>query len=137
MQSALETEIKMGLRYVVVDFDHTICATQGLFDLGEPMPGAMVALQTIKDMGLGIIVQSCRTSPGLSHSKTMEERLQQRDIMTNWMLSFNIPFDEIDDGSNGKRFGLCYIDDRGVPFQGDWSLVLQQVKTFKERASGG
>lgn len=136
MQSALEKEIKGGLSYVVVDFDHTISDTVGLFEMGDPMPGAEEALFAIKDMGLGIIIQSCRTSPALSHSKTIAERHEQLVLMTDFMRKNSLPFDEIDDGSNGKRFGLCYIDDRGISFQGDWSLVLQRVKHFKERAIG-
>lgn len=132
MQSDLEREIQQRMRDVLVDFDHTICQTSGLFNLGPPMPGVRAALQDIRDMGLRIVVWSSRFAP--SPNKPTADRLEQVDIVHRYMVKHKLPFDEIDDGMTGKRFGLCGIDDRGIAFRGSWGHAVKQVREFKEEA---
>ena len=111
---------------IVVDFDGTL-AQWAYPDMGEPMPGAKEALEYLRRQGYRIVINTCRMSPEIN---TIVERVNTRHAIRIWMLKNDMPYDEIDDGCNGKRLGAVYIDDQAVAFRGDWVLACKQAEVL-------
>jgi hypothetical protein len=83
-------------------------------------------------MGLHIVIYTCRMSPDF---RTVSERGAMLHEIEAWMDKHDMPYDEIDLGSSGKRLGMAYVDDRGVAAGRDipWEDVLDRVRTIKRR----
>jgi len=70
------------------------------------------------------VVWSSRMSP---QHHTAPERAKIVGAIHDYMKFWKLPFDEIDDGSNGKRLALAYIDDRNCPYAGNWHETLNHL----------
>lgn len=123
-------QIDRDMNTVLVDFDHTICDTEGLFKMRDPIPGAREALQALKDMGLRVVIWSCRTTP--SEFKPWSTCIDAYNEIMAWMDEHDLPFDMIYLVRSGKPGALCTIDNRNIAFRGQWDGIVEQVKEFKD-----
>ena len=112
-----------GEKTVVVDFDGTICEDGKFPGFGKPMPGAKEALTRLRDAGLEVVILSCRIDPT---SKSMD---RQKSEMEKWLKDNGIPYARIDEGTEGKLHGLCYIDNKAWRYKGgdDWDRICSRI----------
>lgn len=117
---------------VLVDFDGTLCQWS-YPDMGQPTPGARGAMKELKRMGLRVVVWTCRLSPEFN---TEEERKEVMEDLHAWLKRNNIPYDEIDDGTNGKRLGCVWIDDKATNYSDNWGRTLRNVRHIVDLQRG-
>jgi hypothetical protein len=103
---------------ICFDFDGVIHAFSSPWEgedviADEPIDGCREALVAFIRMGAKIYIHSvrCRTYAG-------------RKAIESYMNFHNLPFDEVVEHKPVANF---YIDDRGVPFSGDWQSVIGAV----------
>lgn len=113
---------------IAVDFDGTLATwipeDTGPGILGDPLPGAISALKTMRKWGWLIIIYTARL---------------RTDLIEDWLKSHGAPFDHINSCPHNVRDHLhpckvaahAYVDDKGVCFRGDWSQTLDELATFK------
>lgn len=109
---------------IAVDFDGTLCR-DAYPSIGEPMPGAIKAMQQLAAEGHYLILWTCRTG----------ERLLEA---VNWLLEHQIPVHRVNDhsaanialyGEGGpKIYADVYIDDKALGGFPGWSVALDQLK---------
>lgn len=129
--------IKRG-HEVLVDFDGTIC--EFVYPkLGRPRRGALEFLQWLIDEGLTPVVWSSRMSADNCQftaydDQTFEQHAQWWAIK-QWLIAHGFPNIEVDDGRNGKRLAMAYVDDRGVAADDEesWLSVKGRILVIKER----
>ncbi len=112
-------------KYVCIDLDGTIAHYDKWINeetFGEPVEGAQAALGRIRAAGWRIIIFTTRADKGL---------------VARYLADHGIPFDHInenpdqpDNARGGKPFADAYVDDRGVPFNGDWEATADEVLRF-------
>ena len=120
-------------KIIAIDFDGTIAhydGWKGLDVFGEPIEGAVEAIQKLKAEGHKIIIHTCR---------------RPTDKLKDYLKEHNIPYDEIngqypDSKAEKYRQGDpslpikihadIYIDDRGMQFQGSWEDMLYEIEDF-------
>ena len=108
-----EVKVSEAQKTIAVDFDSTLS-----LPTGEPVNGARDAMLKFKDAGYRVIVFTVRGDKG-----PVEE----------FMAKYDIPYDFINEnpdqpeGASGKVIAHHYIDDRAVPFNGDWDSVSDDV----------
>lgn len=117
------------MKVVAIDLDGVILKFdewRGVDHFGEPIEGARLALEKLKEMGFEIIIYTNRTNPGTNPGYTkymlaakVEKALRQHDI----------PFDKIE--LSGKPLAKYYIDDRAIRFEGEWSHLLWQIESLE------
>lgn len=106
---------------VAVDLDGTILeeqpgwAAQGI--LGPPLPGAMKALRELESLGWKILICTARFSFG--GDAELKSRIEQH------LRGHGVPFSAVWTGP--KPPADYYIDNRAIPFTGDWDAVLLAV----------
>jgi len=118
---------------IVIDLDGTICPIrkddQHYADL-KPFPGALERLQTFKDAGHYIIIQTARNM-ATQNSNLGKVMKNIGKITLDWLDKYQIPYDEI---YFGKPNAHIYIDDRAYRFE-IWSELndelLQQLAREK------
>jgi trehalose-6-phosphatase len=87
-----------------------------------PTKGARSAMQALKAKGYTIVVFSCRASdPG--GVQDIERWLVQQGMARY-----------VSEVTDVKPKAVAYIDDRGVPFSGDWLSVLTKVDALASKA---
>jgi len=100
---------------VAVDFDDTIQINPGEGGYGPLTEGAKEGLDSLRAQGYRIIVFSVRGD---------------KEGMARYMEAHDLPYDYINESpdqppnSSGKVIADHYIDDRAVPFRGDWANVV-------------
>lgn len=99
---------------LAIDFDHTICDTQGQ-ELTGPLPDAQAVIGKLKLDGHKIIVHSHRAMTDFG-VKQIEEFMQKWDI----------PYDRIEPKPNAD----VYIDDKGYHFE-NWRDTLDYLDNSK------
>jgi hypothetical protein len=115
-----------GTKVVAVDFDGVInsytSGWQGPTETDEPVLSAAESLQTLFNRGYKVIIFSTRanTEEGV---ETIREYL--RKLTENNELADTIEI------TAQKPIADVYIDDRAVPFTGDWRETLKQIEEFK------
>jgi hypothetical protein len=114
---------------VAIDFDGTIVENE-YPNIGPLKENAIRCIRLLKEIGCYIIITSCRTNTKLHPN--LAERLTQVRIIKDFLERNNIPFDEIDDGSQGKVFADVYIDDRAVRFENNWEEIVRIVNLLME-----
>lgn len=112
--------------WIAVDLDGTLMEGGHFPDFGPPTKGAQSAMQTLRDMGFKIMVWSSRTSSTDTDGKFQNINRIVKDIEA-WLDKHHIPYDYI--VSKDKKPSLIYrmIDDRAIPFKGNWDAVLDEI----------
>lgn len=108
---------------LAVDFDGTIVEHR-FPDIGPLKAGAKEALERLHKK-YTIVISSCRAStlfnpegPGTS---------QAFQDMVRFLDEHQIPYDRIDDGTEGKIVAVAYIDDRAMPFADNWDQIARSL----------
>lgn len=114
---------------VAIDFDGTIVENE-YPNIGPLKENAIRCIRLLKEIGCNIIITSCRTNT-IIHPN-LAERLTQVKIMKAFLERNNIPFDEIDNGTQGKVDADVYIDDRAVRFENNWEDIVRIVNLLME-----
>jgi hydroxymethylpyrimidine pyrophosphatase-like HAD family hydrolase len=110
---------------VCIDLDGTIAhytEWRGETHFGEPIEGVRQALEQIQQNGWKIIIFTTRSNTAL-----IEEYLHEHSIPFDF-INFNP--DQPANAIGGKIYADAYIDDRAVPFNGDWQATLKEVLQF-------
>lgn len=81
---------------------------------GPPTPGAREAVQELVLAGYRIVICSARAS-----SPSGKSAIQA------WCVMHAIPVDDI---TSEKPTAVCYVDDRGIRFEGNWAHVLMEIR---------
>ena len=109
---------------IAIDFDGTL-VTQNSDGEFYPISGAKEALEILAAQGCQIIIHTCRTGIAWRDGYLNEEI----ELIKNTLNRFSIPFHEIFAGD--KLIADRYIDDRSVPYKGDWEEVLSELAQQK------
>ena len=101
------------LRWLLVDFDDTICHNSGSPDYTPttPLEGAKESLDKLVKDGWKITIYTAR-------SWSDYQRIE------SWLDEHQIPHRRI---ICGKPLGKYIIDDRNLPFNGDWKEVINKI----------
>lgn len=102
------------LKWILIDFDDTVACNSGHPDYRPTVPvkGAREALIGLEKEGWKITIYTAR---GWADYALIEE----------WLETFSIPHRRI---ICGKPLGKYIIDDRNIPFDGNWKKALKKVK---------
>jgi hypothetical protein len=103
-------------KHVCVDLDGVLAeydGWKGPHYIGPPRDGAYQFLKGIVGMGYKVIIHTTR-KPSL-----VQEWIRKHDL---WHLVYKV--------TNEKLPALAYIDDRAMPFEGDFGDVLMALRTF-------
>lgn len=107
---------------ICIDFDDTICDNEKVlpgYRMGRPFPGAKDVITKLKDEGHSIVILSAKAS-NFSGIKAIKD----------WMKYFDIPYDDV---TNIKPQKIdIIIDDKAIPFRGNWSSVEREIENVKE-----
>lgn len=82
-----------------------------------PRPGAKEAVRALEAAGCRVVVCTAGREP-------VE--------VEHWLAQYEFPVLEV---TNTKPPAVAYVDDRAVPFRGDWSAMLEQVWDIVENGS--
>lgn len=112
---------------VAIDLDQTILEKadeseflpSGQPAFGAPRDGVHGALETLHELGWYIIVHSARFSE-VANRERAEAELDQ------YLTVNQIPFDQIWH-KEGKPRADAYIDDKAIPYEGDWYETIKRV----------
>lgn len=116
----------IGPSVIAIDLDGTLIREAGGKIL--PLPGAVDAMRQLRSQGHRIVIHSCRT--GLA-GECLDLEVQQITAILN---EFGIEYDEIFIGE--KLVADAYIDDRAVPFRGDWEDAKAGLAELLQTRSG-
>lgn len=107
---------------IVVDLDNTLLDFKFPY-LGEPIEGAVEAINALIDLGYKIIIYSCRNNPRLfSSTASMKKNLKDTGAA---LKQYGFKKLKIDKGHTGKPNALYYIDDAGLEFD-RWETMLSR-----------
>jgi hypothetical protein len=119
-----------GKKVAAVDFDGVIHKYGNGWQKGiiydETVPGAKDGVQALKDAGFYILIYTTRTNPQFRRKGEPE----QYDQLVQYLEKNEIPYDQIYVGS-GKPMADIYLDDRAIPFTGDWNKAVELATAFK------
>ncbi len=107
-------------KVVAVDLNGTLATGRGPDPSfwGNPTEGAVAAMQSLKDRGYLVCINSV---------------VGDRDAIRGWLTEHGIPFDHVNespaqpDGSSDKLNAAAYLDDRAIPFRGDWKETMNDL----------
>lgn len=115
---------------IAFDFDATIhpytAGWTGSAPADEPpIPGALETIEALVGMGYSIVVFSTRCDHAEGKDGTW-------DWLEKW--GFDVLVSEV---TATKPAAIAYVDDRAVPFAGDWAAVMSGIAALdKGRAHG-
>ena len=106
---------------VCIEFDNTLCKSDG-----EPIAGALEALQGFKEAGHTILISSARLEPDLWGDLLP---FREKEI-AEWLEKHGIPYDKV---VIHKPPADLYIDDKGYRFKGDWDKEIGEISGLLDR----
>lgn len=88
-----------------------------------------------RGLGYRIIIHSCRTCHwhyDIFGGDPKQPTLLRPTViaMISWLNKWNIPYDEIDDGTRGKPLANYYIDDKAIRFEDNWPEIQHRIDRF-------
>lgn len=118
---------KKKVKTIAIDFDGVLAdyskGYQGKDVFGSPIPGADNATKVLKENGWRIIIYTTRPDT---------------EALRHWLKENNITYDYInenpdqpEDSKGCKLIADIYIDDRALPFRGQWKWIIGDVASFK------
>jgi hypothetical protein len=116
----------IGAKVVAVDFDGVInsyiSGWEGSTETDAPVLSAAESLKTFYERGYKVIIFSTRanTQEGID---TIREYLRKHTENNELADTIEI--------TNQKPIADMYIDDRAIPFNGDWEETLKRIEEFK------
>jgi hypothetical protein len=108
---------------IAIDFDGTLHRGKDWPETGAPAPGAVEAMQRLKEDGHYLIVWTCREG-------------QYEADMVNWLIKHKIPFDCVNEHAPGvevfgyesrKVFADVYIDDHNLGGLPSWREIYDII----------
>ena len=112
-----------GQKTIAVDFDGVINSFgggwRGPTETDAPVEGAAAAINTLIADGNKVVVYSTRAATP-----------EGRETILRYLAGIDITVNDIE-VTDKKPVADMYIDDRAVPFSGDWSETLKQIGDFK------
>jgi hypothetical protein len=112
-------------KYACIDLDGTIAhydTWHGEEVFGEPVEGAKTSLEKLREREWKIIIYTTRSNLAL-----IENYLHKNSIPFDYI---NYNPDQPENAMGGKPFADVYIDDRGIQFNGNWSVTLNEILHF-------
>lgn len=112
---------ELEARTVCIDLDGTVCDTRDGTDYAAaaPLPGAAEALRALRRAGFAVVLYTARH---FNHWQTT----------CRWLEQHGIEYDQLAFGKPPARF---YVDDRAIPFAGDWREVQERLIRDRARES--
>lgn len=111
-------------RVLAVDFDGTLFPFGYIASEPDPLPGAVEAMQRLKDHGYRLVIFTSRLSPRWLAAAGYQEA-EMREAVERQLRAHGIPFDEI---TGEKLAAEAYIDDRAIRFRdGDWPAITDWI----------
>jgi len=112
---------------LMIDFDETIHDYRDGWNngeiTGEPIEGAKEAIELLKQE-FNIYIFTTRAAEPESDSQSKEGQI---DKIREWLDKYEIPYDEI----TGEKLGaFAYIDDKAIRFEGNWSDIINKVRSI-------
>ena len=108
------------MRTICLDFDGVIHLNArfvaSTIIVGEPVHGVTHAIERLREQ-YKVVVHSCRCASDGGV-----------DAIKDWLMLHGI---EVDDVVDYKPLAEVYVDDRAVPFDGDWSATIDSIGVFK------
>jgi len=80
------------------------------------------ALKEFHKLGYKVVIFSCRNNSTIVGNKEVA-----LNAIKEFMARYNLIYDEIDTGVNGKPYGDYYIDDRGIRFENNWNEIRDRI----------
>jgi hypothetical protein len=112
-------------KYICIDLDGTIAhykEWQGEEVFGDPVEGVQAALNQLRQDRWKIIIHTTR-----SNEKLIEGYLNGHSIPFDYI---NHNPDQPKNAIGGKPYADAYVDDRGIQFNGNWSVTLNEILHF-------
>lgn len=106
-----------GPKRVAVDFDgvlHTYAGWSGPIPTGEPIPGARGFIEDLQRARYEVVIISSRASSP-----------EGKEGIRVWLSKWGFPDVAI---TNTKRAAIAYVDDRAVPYLGDFASCMERVR---------
>ena len=100
----------------IIDLDGTLAQYddwEGLFHLGDPIPGAVEFTKKLAADGSKIVIFTRRMHYIDNDLSNSNERAEVYNMIAEWLDHHGFAWDEIYEGQ-GKPDGTAFIDDRGV-----------------------
>jgi len=100
-------------RVLIIDIDGTICTKVpvGEYDKADPLPGAVEAMNHLREAGFRIFFYSSR-------------HFIHWDVTTKWLRDNGFEYEGL---ILNKPLGMYYIDDKAIRFGGDWKEILDFI----------
>lgn len=126
---------------IAIDFDGVIHRYSEGWKDGEiydtPVPGAFEAIQALQDKGAAVFIFSTRDPYQIADwmnrfAPDIECEVLPPDFGVFWNGKNRTPRHDASDRVVGitqrKLAATCYIDDKAIPFTGDWDAALNMVR---------
>jgi hypothetical protein len=122
----LMQEAHGGEKTIAIDFDGVInsytSGWRGATETDDPVVSAATAIDGLFNRGYKLIIFSTRANT-LEGVETIREYIRRH--------TENDPLADSIEITDRKPIADVYIDDRAIPFTGNWAETLEQIETFK------
>lgn len=96
-------------------------------EYGAVVPGAKEGMKALREK-FHVVIFTCRAYSGMTAYGDYSEGHANR--VADWLKYHDIPFDEVTQFP-GKLTADIYIDDKAIPFAGDWFGTVTAALSFR------
>lgn len=114
------------MRRIAVDWDGTL-VTEEWPEMGEWLPGAVDALKRLAEVYDEVVIFTCRVAPFETDEETPRDNGDQVFAICAMLEKAGIPRNVIVWTRPFKPPAEFYVDDKAVPFHGDWKETLNRI----------